>query len=174
MLVENEVNLVALAEHRLGAARGQENFALIAYGPGVGMAVFLDGRLRRGRSGGAGELSYLPVGLEGGPYHRAIDTWTTASGDFLREGGPEALDRMAEVVAFGVVGACAVLDPGFVVLAGHHGRAGGAALAERVAERIGVAIPLPTRVVAAAVDGDPVVRGAVQVALERLLDQTFS
>ncbi|MFJ5224500.1 ROK family transcriptional regulator [Streptomyces sp. NPDC088400] len=61
VLVENETNLAALAEQRLGAARGQDTFVLLWLGHGVGAAVVLDGRLRRGASGGAGEIGFLPV-----------------------------------------------------------------------------------------------------------------
>ncbi|WP_329070362.1 ROK family transcriptional regulator [Streptomyces sp. NBC_01429] len=61
VLVENETNLAALAEQRLGAAKGQDTFVLLWLGHGVGAAVVLDGRLRKGASGGAGEIGFLPV-----------------------------------------------------------------------------------------------------------------
>jgi predicted NBD/HSP70 family sugar kinase len=59
--VENETNLAALAEQRDGAARGRETFVLLWFGMGIGAAVVLDGTLRRGASGGAGEIGFLPV-----------------------------------------------------------------------------------------------------------------
>ncbi|MEU1278358.1 ROK family transcriptional regulator [Streptomyces sp. NPDC005805] len=61
VLVENETNLAALAEQRLGSARDRESFAFLWLGHGVGAGLFLDGRLRRGSSGGAGEVGFLPV-----------------------------------------------------------------------------------------------------------------
>lgn len=61
VLVENETNLAAVAEHRVGAARDHDTFVLLWLGHGVGAAVMLDGRLRRGASGGAGEIGFLPV-----------------------------------------------------------------------------------------------------------------
>ncbi|WP_199547939.1 ROK family transcriptional regulator [Streptomyces sp. N35] len=61
VLVENETNLAAVAERRAGAARDRDTFVLLWLGHGVGAAVLLDGRLRRGASGGAGELGFLPV-----------------------------------------------------------------------------------------------------------------
>ncbi|MFF7338261.1 ROK family transcriptional regulator [Streptomyces sp. NPDC008163] len=68
VLVENETNLAAVAEHRAGAARGHDTFVLIWLGHGVGAAVMLDGKVRRGASGGAGELGFLPVpGTAGTP-----------------------------------------------------------------------------------------------------------
>ncbi|MEV0494604.1 ROK family transcriptional regulator [Streptomyces atratus] len=61
VLVENETNLAAVAEHRVGAARDRDTFVLLWLGHGIGAAVMLDGRLRRGASGGAGEIGFLPV-----------------------------------------------------------------------------------------------------------------
>ncbi|MFB6815068.1 ROK family protein [Streptomyces sp. NPDC056347] len=61
VLVENETNLAAVAEYRDGAAAGQDTFVLLWLGRGVGAAVMLDGRLRRGASGGAGEIGFMPV-----------------------------------------------------------------------------------------------------------------
>ncbi|MFI5803913.1 ROK family transcriptional regulator [Streptomyces sp. NPDC051561] len=61
VLVENETNLAAVAEQRLGAARGHDTFVYLWLGEGVGAAVVLDGKLRRGASGGAGEIGFLPV-----------------------------------------------------------------------------------------------------------------
>lgn len=61
VLVENETNLAAVAEHRVGAALDRDTFVLLWLGHGIGAAVMLDGKLRRGASGGAGEIGFLPV-----------------------------------------------------------------------------------------------------------------
>ncbi|GAA5113470.1 ROK family transcriptional regulator [Haloechinothrix salitolerans] len=61
VLIENDVNLVAIAEREYGAARDVDDFCLIWIDRGVGMAIMLGRRLYRGRSGGAGEIGYLPV-----------------------------------------------------------------------------------------------------------------
>jgi len=61
VVIENDVNLVAVAEGVSGAARGTDDFGLVWIDRGVGLAVMLGGRLHRGASGGAGELGYLPV-----------------------------------------------------------------------------------------------------------------
>src|SRR5262249_60240798 len=52
--IENDVNLVALAEMADGAAQGCANFALFWMGTGLGMAIVMDGALRRGAYGGPG------------------------------------------------------------------------------------------------------------------------
>ncbi|MGA2826876.1 MAG: ROK family transcriptional regulator [Streptosporangiaceae bacterium] len=59
--MENDVNLAALAERSVGAARGLEDFVLVWLGGGLGMATFLGGKMHRGAAGAAGEIGYLPV-----------------------------------------------------------------------------------------------------------------
>ncbi|MCQ8831874.1 ROK family transcriptional regulator [Streptomyces malaysiensis] len=61
VLLENEVNLAAVAEQRLGAVRDRDTFVLLWLGHGIGAAVVLDRVLRRGASGGTGEIGFLPV-----------------------------------------------------------------------------------------------------------------
>ncbi|MET8629683.1 ROK family transcriptional regulator [Kitasatospora sp. NPDC004669] len=61
VILENEVNLAGRAEYRVGAARERNTFVLMWLGHSVGAAVILDGRLRRGFSGGSGEICFLPV-----------------------------------------------------------------------------------------------------------------
>jgi predicted NBD/HSP70 family sugar kinase len=66
VILENEVNLAALAELRQGAGRDRDTFVLLWLGHGVGAGAVLDGRLRRGASGGTGELGFLAVPGTGG------------------------------------------------------------------------------------------------------------
>ncbi|WP_052850849.1 ROK family transcriptional regulator [Streptomyces avicenniae] len=64
--LENEVNLAGIAEHRVGAARDRDTFALLWLGHGLGAALVLRGALWRGATGGAGEVGFLPVPGTGG------------------------------------------------------------------------------------------------------------
>jgi predicted NBD/HSP70 family sugar kinase len=59
--VENDVNLAATAELALGWGREASDFVYLSIGTGVGMALVLDGALRRGATGAAGEVGFLPV-----------------------------------------------------------------------------------------------------------------
>ncbi|MEW2352727.1 ROK family transcriptional regulator [Spirillospora sp. NPDC029432] len=59
--IENDANLAAVAERAYGAARDVDDFALMWLARGMGLSIMLGGRLHRGRSGGAGEIGYLPV-----------------------------------------------------------------------------------------------------------------
>lgn len=64
VIIENDVNMAALGERWVGLATAAPNFAFIAVGTGIGMGVVADGELRRGQSGAAGEISYLPLGAD--------------------------------------------------------------------------------------------------------------
>ncbi|KIF70797.1 transcriptional regulator [Streptomyces sp. AcH 505] len=90
VLVENETNLAALAEQRLGAARGLDTFVLLWLGHGVGAAVMLDGKLRRGISGGAGEVAFLPV-----PGTSQLPSAISCEGGFHSLGGSVAVCELA-------------------------------------------------------------------------------
>ncbi|MBN6053282.1 ROK family transcriptional regulator [Nonomuraea sp. RK-328] len=89
--IENDVNLVALAEHRHGAAAGHDDFVVMWAGVGQGLGVMLDGRLHRGITGGAGEIGWLPVPGEPLP----DDVARPQSGSYQRLVGQEALTALA-------------------------------------------------------------------------------
>ncbi|MFC7645051.1 ROK family protein [Streptosporangium lutulentum] len=65
--VDNDANLAALAEHRFGSQAGVANLVYLTGEIGVGAGVILDGRLRRGGRGYAGEIGHIqldPLGAE--------------------------------------------------------------------------------------------------------------
>ncbi|MFF8867123.1 ROK family transcriptional regulator [Streptomyces sp. NPDC015139] len=88
--VENETNLAALAEQREGAARDRDTFVLLWLGHGVGAAVVLDGILRRGASGGTGEIGFLPV-----PGTTSLPSATDCDGGFHSLTGAAAVGALA-------------------------------------------------------------------------------
>ncbi len=59
--VDNDANLAALAEHRLGAARGHLTAAVLTLGTNIGLGLILDGHIHRGARGAAGEVGLLLV-----------------------------------------------------------------------------------------------------------------
>ncbi|MBA2894681.1 ROK family transcriptional regulator [Nonomuraea soli] len=161
-VLENEVNVAAIAEHRLGAASGRDDFALIWLDDGVGGAIVLDGKVRRGASGGAGEVGLLE--LDGEPFCCAIEH-TRALGT--------ASEELVELVAASVFTVASVLDPGLVVLGGSIGRAGGAELAALVQEKVAARSPAPTEIRASTVEGNAILQGAVLTALALARDAAF-
>ncbi|MDP9420736.1 MAG: ROK family protein [Actinomycetota bacterium] len=66
LVVDNDVNAAVVAEHRLGAGQGSDDVLGVWVGTGVGGGMILDGRLRRGPAGGAGEIGHVGVVVDGG------------------------------------------------------------------------------------------------------------
>jgi predicted NBD/HSP70 family sugar kinase len=181
--LENEVNLAGIAEHRAIGPHGIDSFGLLWLGgSGVGASLVLDGALRRGASGGAGELGFLAVpGV--GPQ---VST-TECTGGLYDLIGPPAVAELAAAhgvgpadfghgpfrtelakrIALGAAAFALAVDPGVVVLGGDIGRAGGLTLAAAVEERLAAVCPVPTRVRSTAVPGNPILTGAVATALDR-------
>lgn len=197
VIIENDVNLAAMAERAVGAARGTEDFVLLWLGTGLGLATVLGGRLHRGVGGAAGEIGYLPV--PGVPL--PLDVTHPDTGAFQSLAGAQAvlplaaeygfsgrtavaavaaavtaagdkrgdafLTELACRVATGVAAISVVLDPGLVVLGGEVGLAGGTELAGRVAAEVGRICPASPKVVPTAVSGGPVLRGAILAAVDQ-------
>jgi glucokinase len=67
VVLDNDVNAATLAEHRVGAGRGFDDLLAVFVGTGVGGAVVLDGCLRRGPRGVAGEIGHIVVVAGGDP-----------------------------------------------------------------------------------------------------------
>jgi predicted NBD/HSP70 family sugar kinase len=207
VLLENEVNLAAVAEQRSRPAGDGDTFVLLWVGGGVGAGVVLDGRLRRGVSGGAGEVGFLPLSQTGElPTATDCDTGyygmigsravcalarahglpanaradAAAAGDAVRAApaagpaGEAFLDELAGRIALGAAAICSVLDPGRLVLAGEVGQGGGSALAARVAEQLARISPLRTEVLVTAVEGGPILRGAVIMAMDAAQEVLFA
>jgi predicted NBD/HSP70 family sugar kinase len=91
----------------------------------------------------------------------------SSHGDDSTDRAEAFLGELAHRVAVGVASVCVVLDPGLVVLGGEVGRAGGTALADRVAAAVASIWPSRPRVVPTGVPGEPVLRGAMLAAVAR-------
>ena len=59
--VDNDGNMAALAEHRLGAGRGYDNLIYATLATGIGGGLILNGQLYRGMHGMAGEIGHMFV-----------------------------------------------------------------------------------------------------------------
>ena len=96
VVIENDVNLAAMAERADGAAAGADDFVLVWLGVGLGLATILGGRLHRGTAGAAGEIGYLPV--HGAPLH--TDLRHPASGGFQSLAGGNVVRELAAGYGF--------------------------------------------------------------------------
>jgi glucokinase-like ROK family protein len=61
VLLENDANMGALAEHRWGAGRQVKDLVYLKISNGLGAGLILGGALHGGHSGLAGELGHLPL-----------------------------------------------------------------------------------------------------------------
>jgi glucokinase-like ROK family protein len=61
VFIENDAKAAALAEYRFGLAKGKKDVLVILLDWGIGLGLILDGKLYRGTSGFAGELSHIPM-----------------------------------------------------------------------------------------------------------------
>jgi predicted NBD/HSP70 family sugar kinase len=65
VLVENDVNALAVAEQVYGVGRRYSTYLVVTIGRGIGCGIVIDGQVYRGADGGAGELGHFPM-VEGG------------------------------------------------------------------------------------------------------------
>jgi predicted NBD/HSP70 family sugar kinase len=138
--------------------------------PGVPLARDVAAPLTGGFQSLIGASALLPLAARhgfAGPTASAAVRAAVAAADDGGERGAAFLTELASRVATGVAAICVVLDPGLVVLGGEIGRAGGAALAERVGAEVGRICPARPRVVPTGVNGDPVLRGAILAAVDQ-------
>lgn len=66
VFLDNDANLMSLAEYKLGGARGFKNALCITLGTGVGGGLIIEGKLYRGANFAAGEVGHMPIN-ENGP-----------------------------------------------------------------------------------------------------------
>jgi len=150
VLVDNDVNLGALAEAADGAGRDETDLLYVMLGEGIGAGLVLNGRPYRGKAGLAGELGHVladPNGVVCRCGNRGcLETVAAAPAltDLLRRShGPGltaarmlALARDGDVgcrrviadagraVGEAVAGVCNLLNPGRVVVGGELAAAG--------------------------------------------------
>jgi len=67
VLVENDVNTLAVAEALYGAGREHSTYVVVTIGRGIGCGIIVDGSVFRGAAGGAGEIGHIPVDPDDGP-----------------------------------------------------------------------------------------------------------
>ncbi|MCW2865146.1 MAG: hypothetical protein JWP48_6854 [Actinoallomurus sp.] len=65
VLVDNDVNIMALGEVHAGLARSVDDFLLVKIGTGVGCGIVVGGAVYRGMSGSAGDIGHIRVDEDG-------------------------------------------------------------------------------------------------------------
>ena len=137
VVIENDVNLAAMAERAAGAAVGADDFVLVWMGVGLGLATMLGGQLHRGTAGAAGEIGYLPV--HGAPLH--TDIRHPASGGFQSLAGGAAVRALAARHGFAAATAAEAVQAAVTAQAAGPGSVPGAtAFLDDLAQRVAVGV----------------------------------
>lgn len=183
--LENDVDAAALAERTHGYGRDEESFAFVHVGTGIGMGLVLDGRLRRGVHGVAGEIAFMPLdddtsgearrrgqlealaaasgvvraarkaGMRGPVSARSVFA-AAARGD---QRAARVVAEEARLVARAICSVITVVDPALIVLGGGIGQAPGFAAA--VSAVLATMSPVMPEVKVSALGSDVVVDGCL-------------
>src|ERR1043165_7629887 len=65
VVVDNDVNIMALGEQRAGEGIGVDHFIFVKIGTGVGAGIVSNGKIHRGSDGCAGDIGHICVEKEG-------------------------------------------------------------------------------------------------------------
>ncbi|QMU71353.1 ROK family transcriptional regulator [Streptacidiphilus sp. P02-A3a] len=197
VIVENNVNCAALAEHRIGVARDREMFAYLQIGVKIGVGIVVGHRLLRGAHGAAGEVAMGPfpwapglaprrAGLEeylgsDALMRRCAAAWPARRGpapqdaqalfDAAAQGDATArqlVDQHARDIGGLAVAVLSVIDPGLIVLGGGVGQN---QLVVPEVRRTVQELAWDTEVTVGALGDHATLLGAVHTAIDRALDR---
>lgn len=199
--LENDINLVTVAEQFAGHGRDIENFAVLSVGSGLGSGLVLNGKLLRGYRGAAGEVFYVPFG-DPRDTHRSA---TNPSGDSVAEiahslakkfpksvlkapystidilNAAKADDGLgkavvaieAERIGLYVAAISAITDVELVVLSGGIGRAA-AFFLDPIKELVAQAVPFAPRIEISTLGDAGILVGALSIATREACDNVFA
>ncbi len=199
-IIENDINLIALAEMEGGVGSGVSDFAVLSVGSGLGSGLVLNGKLHRGHKGAAGEVFYVPFGDPFDNHHSSTDPATAGLIEIAeslakkfpkseiskpytpakifagaREGdalGRAVVDVEAERIALYIASISAVVDVELVILAGGIGRNGDLLIAP-VKKILTSLIPFPPRIESTSLGDSAVLAGALRMATRNTQELIF-
>lgn len=70
--VDNDANMMTIAEHRFGAARGFKNIIFVALRTGIGGGIIINGKLYRGAGNAGGEIGQMIINCDNGTSDKGI------------------------------------------------------------------------------------------------------
>jgi glucokinase len=70
--VDNDANMMTIAEHRFGAARGFKNIIFVALRTGIGGGIIINGKLYRGANNAGGEIGQMIINCDNGLSDKGI------------------------------------------------------------------------------------------------------
>lgn len=195
VVVDNDANLIAVAERSHGSGRGCSSLIAIAVFNGIGAGIIVNGQLWQGAKGGAGQIGRMlleptalrrsypgfgdleqRLGNEGLVRRAAEESVGPLEGGALIEsilkqvesGSKPArvfLDRIFDEFAVALINVCAILEPQMIVFSGTFARWSEEILPELRQRMMGQVLHMPE--LAAASLEFPALVGAAEVAFQR-------
>jgi predicted NBD/HSP70 family sugar kinase len=186
VLVENDANAAAVAEHWRGAATRSKDVVFVLAGLSPGAGSLIGGRLHRGFGGAAGEIGALHLlGREvtpehllsttGEPLHPLDETAVARVFALARTGDTGArgaVERFVQRLVHDVAALVLALDPELVVIGGWASGLDG--LLEPLRGELSRYCLRPPRVVLSALGEAAVATGALRLALDRAEEELFA
>jgi glucokinase len=195
-LLDNDANLIALAEATFGIGRDVQDQFYLHLSSGVGGGLVLDGRLYHGANTTAGEIGHAVVGPldpqypQGAP--RTLEQHLSIQGLLARAAelglqthllsdifganpvGRQVVSEAVDILAVRLSQIVALIDPQIIVLGGVVARNGGdsflAAIEERMRAYMSSLVEKPVEIVAAVLGFESVAIGGLALALESMRD----
>jgi predicted NBD/HSP70 family sugar kinase len=182
LLVDNDINCAALAEHRSGAAVGADDFAYLFIGAGFGMGIYANGRMIRGAHGLAGEIGYLATATGPAQYSTLVAAlgqqgFGLADSSAMdvpairrslarrrQAAATDAAHTLGAAIGQIIVATCAVVDPDLVLLGGPLGRQ--PALLEAAQRTVAELFPSQVRIELGDLGEAASLQGALHLALD--------
>ncbi|MDQ1012233.1 putative NBD/HSP70 family sugar kinase [Streptomyces sp. V4I23] len=186
VLVENDANAAAVAEHWKGAATDSDDIVFVLAGLSPGAGSLIGGRLHRGYGGAAGEIGALHLlGREVTPERllsttdeplHPLDEQAVADVFSLAKSGDEraraAVDRFNQRLVHDVAALVLALDPELVVIGGWA--AGLDGVLEPLRDELSRYCLRPPRVTLSLLGEAAVATGALRLALDHVEEQLFA
>jgi glucokinase len=195
-LVDNDANLIALAEASFGAGSDSQHLFYLHLSSGVGGGLVLNGKLYHGATTTAGEVGHAVVGLvdpirpRGVPgtleqhvsikalLRRAAELGldTNLLSDLFGEhtAAKQVISETVELLAMRLSQIVALIDPQIIVVGGVVARSGGDAFVSAIQERMqyymASLVERPVPIVASTLGFESVAIGGLALALESMTD----
>ncbi|NJP07546.1 MAG: ROK family protein [Chloroflexaceae bacterium] len=188
-IVENNANLIALAEATFGIGQGCAHLFYLHLSSGVGGGMVLDGRLYQGSTAAAGEIGHAVVShhLDQTPAMATLEQLVSVNALLRRAemlglttndlndlftdhaAGQQVIHEAVDVLGLRLAQVIALLDPQMVVLGGIVVRIGGEPFVQALSAQVGrymrAPFTKPVPIAASVLGVESIAIGAVALAL---------
>ncbi|GGO84057.1 ROK family protein [Wenjunlia tyrosinilytica] len=186
VLVENDANVAAIAEHWKGVAEGSDDLVFVLAGLSPGAGSLIGGRLHRGFGGAAGEIGALHLlgheatpelllSTTGKPLDPLDENAVARVFRLAREGDPvarNAMDRFIRRLVHDVAALVLAIDPEIVVVGGWA--AGLDGVLDPLRSQLTRYCLRPPKVALSALGSQAIATGALRLALDHVEEELFT